>query len=75
MDGFPTAGGQTCPSALANERIFGMLFLAGEPGLAVEGWEPGHGRVVGKPTAFFIVSIGTLPEQLAKIAIFLNLRR
>ena len=28
MDGFPTAGGRTTPSALANRRIFGMLFLA-----------------------------------------------
>jgi hypothetical protein len=28
VDGFPTAGGRNPPSALANERIFGMLFLA-----------------------------------------------
>lgn len=31
--------------------------------------EPGYGKVVGKPTAFFISEVRTLPEESGKLAI------
>ncbi len=37
MDGFTTAGRQTCPSAVAKVEIFGMLILACDRALLLQG--------------------------------------
>ena len=63
MDGFPTEGGRTTPSALAKDRNSGMLSLACERACRSKGL-PVSGGAVGKPTAF--VSVEFLHTQHLK---------